>query len=154
MKDKGTPVLIRLKAMASYEGIESVPIQLMTMGTLTKQPEKEHYIIRYRETDRDETTGETMVSDVELDLKKNRVIMNRSGDFSNTMVFARDQRFDGQYRTPYGDMDMTVYTRHLQCSVGEKEGSLYLKYQLNLQGNYASTNELHLNYLTGKGKAV
>ena len=78
--------------------------------------------------------------------------MERKGDYSNTMVFVKGQRFEGVYRTPYGNMDMAVYTREAACKFGSSEGNMHLKYQLDIQGSYASTNELHLEYKTGKGK--
>ena len=62
------------------------------------------------------------------------------------IVFAKGQRFEGVYHTPYGEMDMAVYTREATCKFGRKEGNIHLKYQLNVQGSYASTNELHLEY--------
>ena len=47
--------------------------------------------------------------------------MERKGDFSNTMVFAKGQRFEGVYHTPYGEMDMAVFTRkQLAVSAGRK----------------------------------
>ena len=147
MKEKGKQVFINLTAMASYEGMADYPIQFMTTGMITK-PEKERYVIRYRESQRDEATGETTDSDIELDMRKNSVIMTRTGEFASTMVFSREKRFEGKYTTPYGDMDMAVYTRQLNCALGEDSGTLHLKYQLNIQGNYASTNELHLVYKT------
>jgi len=74
------------------------------------------------------------------------VTMQRSGDFSNTMVFSSGKRFEGTYHTPYGEMDMAVFTKEAACRIGNLEGSLHLKYQLQIQGNYASSNELHLEY--------
>ena len=153
MNKKGKPVLIHLIAKASYEGIQDDPIRFMTTGTLT-QPGKDHYVIRYQESQQDEETGETVHSDIELDLQKNQVIMTRFGDFASTMVFSRDQRFEGSYRTPYGNMNLAVDTRHIHCALGEAEGSVSLKYQLHLQGAYASTNELHLEYRSNGGARV
>ena len=147
MKKNGTAVYINLTALASYNGGTDDPIQFITTGTLTR-PEKEHYVIRYRESQEDEETGKMMDSDIELDLHKNRVMMTRSGDFASTMVFSRDRRFEGKYKTPYGDMDMAVDTRQLTCALGDREGTMHLKYHLNIQGSYASTNELHLVYRT------
>ena len=148
MKNKRTSVFINLTALASYHGAIDDPVQFITTGTLTR-PEKEHYIIRYRESQEDADTGEMVNSDIELDMRKNRVIMTRTGEFASTMVFAPDRHFEGKYRTPYGDMDMAVFTRQLNCALGDQEGTMHLKYQLNIQGSYASTNELHLVYQAG-----
>ena len=76
--------------------------------------------------------------------------MERKGDFSNTMVFAKGQRFEGVYHTPYGEMDMAVFAKEAACRFGSSEGNIHLKYQLNIQGNYTSTNELHLEYRTDR----
>jgi uncharacterized beta-barrel protein YwiB (DUF1934 family) len=62
------------------------------------------------------------------------------------MVFIPKQRFEGVYQTPYGEMNMGVYARDVDCRIGPDSGSIHLKYQLDLQGAYASTNELHLEY--------
>ncbi len=148
MKNKEISVLINLTAMASYDGMADYPIQFMTTGVLSR-PEKEHYILQYQERQEDEQTGEITDSDICLDLRKDQVIMTRSGDFSSTMVFSRDQRFEGQYHTPYGNMEMAVYTHQLRCALGEREGTMHLKYQLHLHGTYASTNELHMTYQAG-----
>ena len=72
--------------------------------------------------------------------------MMRTGDCSNTMVFVKGQRFEGTYRTPYGNMDMAVFSGVVTCDAGERSGSVHLKYQLDIGGAYASTNELHLEY--------
>ena len=153
MKQKGvqhpvkehTPVFINLLAIARYEHTPDYPIQFMTTGKLyfTSQDEAS---LQYVESQQDEETGEMIRSDIILSFRNGKITMERKGEFSNTMVFSRGQRFEGVYRTPYGDMDMAVFTREAACRFGSSEGSLHLKYQLNIQGNYASSNELHMEY--------
>ena len=43
---------------------------------------------------------------------------------------------------------MAVFTRKSDCRISQEDGSLHLTYQLHIQGNYTSTNELHLEYRT------
>ncbi len=148
MKNREMPVFINLTSRATYDGGAVYPVQFITTGLLTR-PDRDLFVIRYRESQEDESTGEIVDSDIRLEMSRNRVIMTREGDFSSLMVFSRDQRFEGRYTTPYGDMEMAVFTRKLKCDLGEKEGSVHLEYQLHLQGNYASSNELHLAYQTG-----
>ena len=79
--------------------------------------------------------------------------VTRQGDVTNTMVFVPRHRFEGIYQTPYGDMNMGVYARNVDCRIGPDSGSVHLKYQIDLQGSYTSTNELHLEYTAErKGK--
>ena len=136
-------VLINLLAIARYEKSPDFPIQFMTKGKLTLE---DPAVLEYTESQEDEETGKISTALITLTMEKNRVTMTRRGECSNTMVFVPDQRFEGIYSTPYGDMDMAVYARRVRCDIGEKRGSIHLKYQLDIQGAYASSNELHLEY--------
>ena len=143
--NSSTPVFINLLAIARYDHMPDYPIQFMTVGNLSYSGPDEAQL-QYVESQQDEETGEIMKADVSLSLRDGRITMERKGDFSNTMVFAKGQRFEGVYHTPYGEMDMAVFTKEAACRFGQAEGNIHLKYQLNIQGNYASTNELHLEY--------
>ena len=147
-----TPVFINLLAIARYEQMPDYPIQFMTVGNLS-YTNKDEAQLDYAESQQDEETGEILTSDISLSLRNGKITMERKGDFSNTMVFAKGQRFEGVYHTPYGEMDMAVFTKEAACKFGKTEGNIHLKYQLNIQGNYTSTNELHLEYKAGKQNA-
>ena len=148
MKDD-TPVFINLLAIARYDHMPDYPIQFMTTGRL-RHSNPDEVQLQYAESQQDEETGEIIKSDILLSLRDGRITMERKGDYSNTMVFSKGQRFEGVYHTPYGEMDMAVFTKEAACRFSSSEGNMHLKYQLNIQGNYASTNELHLEYRTGK----
>ncbi len=143
--NSSTPVFINLLAIARYDHMPDYPIQFMTVGNLSYSGPDDARL-QYVESQQDEETGEIIKADVCLSLRDGRITMERKGDFSNTMVFAKGQRFESVYHTPYGEMDMAVFTKEAACRFGQAEGNIHLKYQLNIQGNYASTNELHLEY--------
>ena len=143
--NSSTPVFINLLAIARYDHMPDYPIQFMTVGNLSYSGPDDARL-QYVESQQDEETGEIIKADVCLSLRDGRITMERKGDFSNTMVFAKGQRFESVYHTPYGEMDMAVFTKEAACRFGQVEGNIHLKYQLNIQGNYASTNELHLEY--------
>ena len=138
-------VLIYLLAIARYDKTPDFPVQFMTKGKLFLSGD-DPAVLEYTESQQDEETGEITTARITLTMEKNRVTMTRKGDFSNTMVFVPEHRFEGVYSTPYGDMDMAVFSRGVHCDIGEKKGSVHLKYQLDIQGSYASSNELHLEY--------
>ena len=140
-----TPVFINLLAIARYDHMPDYPIQFMTVGNLS-YANPEEVLLQYVESQQDEETGQILKSDISLSLHDGRITMERKGEFANTMVFAKGQRYEGVYHTPYGEMDMAVYTKEAVCRFGSSEGNIHLKYQLNIQGNDASTNELHLEY--------
>lgn len=147
--DGSKQVFINLLAIARYDRMPDYPIQFMTVGNLHYKNPNE-VLLEYQESQQDEETGEIMKADIALSLREGRITMERKGDFSSTMVFKKGQRFEGVYRTPYGNMDMAVYTKEAACRFGRSEGNMHLKYQLDIQGNYTSTNELHLEYKAGK----
>ena len=51
-------------------------------------------------------------------------------------------------------MDMAVFSRGVRCDIGDRKGSVHLKYQLDIQGAYASSNELHLEYTESESENV
>ena len=150
---KEKTVLINLLAIARYEHAPDYPIQFMTKGIL-RMGNGNEAVLEYTESSQDEETGEISTAQVSLSLEKDRVTMTRQGECSNTMVFVPDHRFEGVYQTPFGSMDMAVYARGVRCEIGEKKGSVHLKYQINLQGAYASTNELHLEYTENGSESI
>ena len=126
---KEKTVLINLLAIARYEHAPDYPIQFMTKGIL-RMGDGDEAVLEYAESSQDEETGEISTAQVTLALEKDRVTMTRQGECSNTMVFVPDHRFEGVYQTPFGSMDMAVYARGVRCEIGEKKGSVHLKYQL------------------------
>lgn len=145
MKDgEAVSVAINLIAHVSY-GNETpdLPVQFITTGTLSRNNGKT--LLSYTEHPDSEEQNEpdTLVT---LEFDKGNVTMKRKGPFSNEMIFSKGKRFESYYSTPYGDMNMAVYAISVNYAVDKQEGQLDLKYQLDLQGNYASSNELHLQY--------
>ena len=153
MSQQSKPVLINLLATARYDQAPDYPIQFMTRGNLSFSGDGEA-VIEYTESLQDEDTGENLNAHVSLLMKNGRVTMTRHGDISNTMVFIPKQRFEGVYQTPYGAMDMAVFSRGVRCDIGDRKGSVHLKYQLDIQGAYASSNELHLEYTESESENV
>ena len=142
--NSGIPVLINLTSQISYDGLTDQPIQMMTSGFVF--PGKDFTLLRYQEAQQDQDSGQVTEAEIQLVLKKNQVTMNRFGDYANTMLFQRNKRFETNYRTPFGEMSMSVFTREARWENQQGNGKIHLRYDLSMQGNYASTNELHLEY--------
>ena len=79
--------------------------------------------------------------------------MQRCGDFATSMVFEKGCRFEGSYDTPYGSLDMGVFPTLVRYCVDEEaNGEVKLKYQLDLQGQFAAMHELRIRFCPA-GKA-
>ncbi len=81
-----------------------------------------------------------------MTVSRGQVTIVRQGEFSNVLVFSAGRRFEGSYRTPYGEIPTALYAREVSCRLAPEGGAIHLKYQLHMQGSYASTNELHLEF--------
>ena len=145
----GVPILINLSALASYNGVPGDPAQLVTTGRLI--PARDGALLTYPEVLQDET-GDTSEAEVELVLRRDQITMNRVGDFSSTMHFRRNKRFETKYHTPYGDMNMSLMTREARWTGKPEAGSVHLCYDVSMQGSYATTNEIHLEYWRQPGQ--
>lgn len=145
---EGIPVMVNLAALASYDGVTDDPMQMLISGEVF--PGKDAITLQYTESYEDEESGKLAEAEIQLILGKNQVTMNRRGDFSNTMLFKKNRRYETIYHTPYGDLPMAVIPREVLCDVKPEAGKVHLRYELSMQGNYASTNELHLEYWAKK----
>ncbi|MBE5781862.1 MAG: DUF1934 domain-containing protein [Clostridiales bacterium] len=126
----------------SQSGEEEKPdtVRLLTTGTLSG--EKEGWRIDYTETQPD-----NQAHDVTLTMDGGVVTMQRAGAFSTSMVFEKGRRFEGSYVTPFGALDMGVYATQVKYQVDDESvGEVNLKYQLDLQGQFAAMHELHIKF--------
>lgn len=141
------PVVINLSTTTRTEPgnpASDETFRLFVAGNLSIQGDT--YTLRYQETQTDEDTRATMTQDITLVMKPGHVTMIREGAFSTSMVFCKDQPFEGAYHTPYGDLAMGIYASTVACSLAPDAGSVHLQYQLNLQGAFGSMNDLTLQY--------
>lgn len=140
------PVRLTLKSSSrDDDGAEDTPIRIMTTGKL--KPISTGFMLRYVESAADEGTGEITSSTVTLTLQPDRVVMSRAGEFGSTMVFVKDTRFEGLYHTPYGDMGLALYTTHVYCKADREKGTVRLEYQIDMNGHYAATQTIALDYV-------
>ena len=146
-EEKGIPVLINLLSIARYDHMPDYPIQFMVRGQVFTEDDGKT-VLRYTESQTDEATGEVQNSDITLMLENNHVTMIRTGDYSNTISFSKGKRHEGVYVTPYGEMNMGVFTRELKLKAQPQKGFVHLKYQLDMEGSSVSVNELHLEYFS------
>lgn len=147
-KIKPIPVMLTVDGTIQGEDGEDDAIRMVTMGELTAVTGG--YVLQYQESQPEEN-GQVTTQDIVLQLHPERVTMTRVGDFGTSMVFMKDRRFEGVYHTPYGDMDMAVYATRVHCKLGDDEGSVHLKYQLEMQGLFTAMHELKLSYVAGSG---
>lgn len=141
-----TSVLLSVMGWTREDDEPADSIRLLTTGALSGGPRA--WRINYTETQPDNES-----SDVTLTLDGGVVTMERNGSFSSSMVFEQGRRFEGSYRTPYGDLAMGVYPTRVAYRVQDGPvGEVSLTYQLDLQGQFAAMHELRIRFCPA-GKA-
>ncbi len=138
--DKKNVLLSVVGENRSPEGGEPETIRVVTVGTLLR--ECEGWKLCYTESDPEGTASQ----EVSITVQDRRVIMDRSGDYSTTMVFERGKRFDGAYHTPWGDMAMGIYTIQAGTAFEGAQGSIKLCYQVDIQGQFTAMHDLTLRF--------
>ena len=123
------------------------PIRLMTTGQLNVTDNM--YLLQYKEAQPDDADA---AQDVVLQMEPGRVVMTRLGDFGTSMAFVKGRRYEGEYQTPYGDLEMAVYATKVDCRLAPHAGTVNLQYTLDMQGAFAAQNELRLEYVASEGR--
>jgi len=136
----GTLILLSLQANSSAEGEQSDGLQLLTSGELITL--SDGYLIRYEEII-NESHAPTRV---ELSLKEGFVTIQRQGEFETNLVFRKGQRYESQYVTPFGLIDLAIFCTKMRYGMNEQGGFLHLQYQLDINGHFEAMHEMDMRF--------
>ena len=136
----GTPILLSLQTSSSAEGEQTDGLQLLTSGELITLPDG--YLIRYEET----IFESAAPTRVELSLREGLVTIQRQGEFEINLVFRKGQRYESQYATPFGAVDMAIFCTKMRYGMDARGGSLHLQYQLDLNGQFVAMHEMDMRF--------
>lgn len=68
----------------------------------------------------------------------------RKGTANSTLVLETDKKHHCYYSTPYGTMNMGIFTHAIENSLDENGGTLYMKYSVDINSAHISDNEIKL----------
>ncbi len=139
------PVLVSIHSSAHRDDDTEEPISLMTAGSLLLDEEKAE--VTYQETLDESLPPQTVIVTVQDDI----VTMRREGNYATQMVFARGQRYEGIYQTPFGTMDIAVFCTRLSYDLTEEGGEIFLVYQMDMNGQFAAMHQMHLEVTPTNG---
>lgn len=58
------------------------------------------------------------------------VHVKRTGDYGSDIDYIKGKKTKFSYKTPYGAMDMELYTKNIECSMSAFGGAVILSYDL------------------------
>ena len=77
-----------------------------------------------------------------LVIKDEALILEREGSTTTRMEFKKGEEVVSLYNTPYGMMNINIYTKELDIDKDDDGGVVYTKYILGLEGQSGITIEL------------
>ena len=94
--------------------------------------------ISYREREED-GLGQTTTL---LKIYEDRTILVRRGDVEQEQEFRRGERTESGYATPYGKLSLGIMTKEYSWFFGPAGGAVDITYDLEIDGQWQSTNQL------------
>ena len=83
--------------------------------------------------------------------ENNVVTVIKGGEMSHNLILEQGQRHRCEYRTPYGNMTLGIYTERVEIELDDNGGSISVSYNIYIENERASSNELVLNIKEAKG---
>lgn len=142
---RSKPVKLTVTGVAYNRNEEDEAMRLTTFGTLSGTPKQ--WKLRYSERQAD--TNEK--HDITMTMGEGVVMVQRKGAFGSDLVFQQGHRYEGSYRTPYGNMSMGIFPTQVDYRISDEgDGEVSLRYQLDIQGRYTSVHKLDIAFETNK----
>lgn len=131
-----TNVVITIVGTQRDAGGEVDSIEMMTAGRWYDK-NGVRYII-YEDTNISGLEGTKTM----LKLEADQVSLVRMGEVEYRQEFCLGKKSISPYATPYGTMQMSIETRQLDISLEAAGGSIYVVYDLEINGQWQSANTL------------
>ena len=119
---------------------EDKTVELVTMGRFFK--EGNIYYIEYEESIITGYDGNKTLITIDGD----KILLERTGHFKTHLLFEKGRKYVDSHDTPFGIHEMGIYPTSIEINMGQSQGKLDLKYQLDIGGQYAGANELSVSY--------
>ena len=95
----------------------------------------------YEETELSGMSGTTTT----LTILNDKLVLEREGNISAKMDFKKGETSVSLYNTPYGVLDLQIYTEDLNVDINENGGKITAEYSMELAGQPPIINKLAVN---------
>ena len=124
-------------------GRDKDKIEMTTVGTM--RDDGKAYIIRYKE--HPEPPAPPIKVNLRIDKDGSFVELSRNMvSQSSSIAIEKSKRNLCAYKTPYGNMLMGIYGKDIEIKTGEKNGSFYFGYDIDINGAVSSQNTVKIDY--------
>ncbi len=121
-------------------------------GIRTIQPGKyklvsNKHVVKYDEyiEDNDSNAPIAITNFLKIDSSSNMVTLTKKGASSSNMVFQEGYHHDSLYQTPFGAMQMSLYTTGLTIEENDESINISIKYSLAMNKSHVSDCSITIN---------
>lgn len=141
MKDIKENYLIEITSTFKVEDNKET-LNIKTTGTF-KEKEGKKYIIYKEYSDTNPNKFKTCILKIENNNKKITLIKN--GGAQTKLVLEKGKRIHSPYPTEFGAIMMGIFTDFIEFSSFENEAQLNLKYSIDVNSEFVSTNNIKIH---------
>ncbi len=132
-------VMLSIQGVQSDQTRNTDETQMVTCGRLILRDGGA--CLQYEEQDNDHGTIETRI-----EMDGDIVRVNRTGPFQTNFAFKKGCACKSVFMTPVGRLEMEAFPMDVAYSIGEKEGSVTLSYQMCVQGQHLGLNHIRIRF--------
>ncbi|MBO7289566.1 MAG: DUF1934 domain-containing protein [Clostridia bacterium] len=131
--------IISIKGLQTYEDDENnTDISLLTEADF--EYNNGAYFIDYEESELTGLEG----TKTSIEIGDNYVSLQRSGTVNTNMLFMKDRKTSSYYSTPYGDMQIDIFTDYLNIDVTPKGGKINVDYFIDINNLSTGKNNFEI----------
>lgn len=142
MHYKSTKVDINIKSIQTYDKDDSNTIDVATDGIILSNGSE--LKINYDEILVDDASYYTTTNLSFKEDERNIVYMTRSGGINSTCIFEEGKRYKFPYQFPFGVIEITIYTKHLDNNITPEGGYINIQYTTELAGSVLNETNFSL----------
>ena len=128
------PVLLTVRGIQYFDGLDPDETQLMTEGTL--EVTETGLRLSYEETSLTGMEGTTTA----FEISGSRVILTRSGTVNSQMVFEEGKQHTSLYETPFGELTVDIQTSRLRHNISARGGVMEIRYSIAVEHTVTGRN--------------
>ena len=132
-------VILFVRGEQQFDQGEPEVTELMTEGAMTLEEDGE-ITLTYQETELTGMEGTT----TSFSIRDDTVVLARTGMVNSQLVFQRGKRNSSLYETPWGMMQVDVFTTSLAHRLDGRGGILEIKFNISVDHQVAGENQFKI----------
>lgn len=131
--------IISIKGLQTYENDnDDTDISLLTEGEFEYQDGA--YFIDYEESELTGLEG----TKTSIEVGSDYVSLQRNGTVNTHMLFMKNRKTSSYYNTPYGDMQIDIFTDNLKIDMSPKGGKINVDYFIDINNMSTGKNNFEI----------